>query len=227
MNHTQSSRRQILLAHKALCSMLSVCFCGSLSNFSLWPGGGSLSKRYGVGMEVWVGIPESLWGLCSAFPVVFVCLWKSLELGCCRLTEAARPRGNAQCVDGGSVLLSDMFLCFIIDKEMTPNIQSPRASPPTCSRRRSVSGPLHLTHVYFITHRLILHLLWALSYFRMMLLSEKFSSRLKLPFLRHPALRLGQASVLDAWIQASPRGRRQRLWETKRASVGRSRLRCS
>lgn len=73
---------------------------------------------------------------------VFVCLWKSFQLGCWAPSEA-RPSGAGEtlcmCLRA-SDLVADMFLCFVIDEETNPNIQTPRASPPTCSRRRSRSS---------------------------------------------------------------------------------------
>lgn len=57
----------------------------------------------------------------------------------------------------GSHSVADMFLCFIIDEQTTPDVQTPQAVPPTCSCPRSVNTSPPPRNVYFITHKFILH----------------------------------------------------------------------
>lgn len=102
---------------------------------------------------------------CSASLAVFVCLWKSLRLGCwdergsLRWSEAGRWRGNALHV----FMMDQIWLltCFCVSLLTRRRLQTAKL-PKLLLRPAAACGlwtvHLHPTNVYFIRHKFILHL---------------------------------------------------------------------
>lgn len=111
---------------------------------------------------------------CSASPAVFVCLWKSLQLGCRELNEARwaeARRGEAGRWRGNTlhVFMVDqirLLTCFCVSLLTRRRLQTSKL-PELLLRPAAACGLwtayLHPTNVYFIRHKFILH--WR-GYFR-------------------------------------------------------------